>query len=253
MKLILLDVEHDRGQRQQLIEQMGVDMLPHSEEEALAIQRGEDMLRCFETNRPRDLRQLRCAATVDISLVKETRSARMQGDIRRSVADVIGKTELIIRGASPQDVIAYMMLLNGKHFQSTQNQELDVFNEIREVKNPHHSVAYYEVKTAPFRNRTFLSSLVWRQLSDQPPTFVWVVVPLKEHPSVRPIDEQHAVRAEGVRCARATLVGHETTRIEYVCWVDLMGHSPRCIVGQRTHLFVSIARTVLCPLRLHRL
>ena len=226
----LADSVHDRERRQQLIEQLGMDFQPYSETEAGAVLYGLKMLDDFATSGS-SVRELACAATVDTAVVQETRG-QARDLVGRGVAEVIGKTELTIRGASPQDVIAYLMLLDGRHFQSTINKEQEVCNEIREVKNPHHFVSYYEVKTAPFQNRTFLSSLVCQQLSDQPPTFVWVVAPLAEHPSVRPIDELHAVRAEGARCARLTLAAPNTTRIEYVCWVDLKGNFPKVPTAQ---------------------
>ena len=236
----LADSAHDRERRQQLIVQLGMDFQPYSETEAGEILYGLKMLDDFATSGS-TVRELACAATVDTAVVKETRG-QARGLVGRGVAEVIGKTELTIRGASPQDVIAYLMLLDGKHFQSTVNKAQEVRNEIREVKNPHHFVSYYEVKTAPFQNRTFLSSLVCQQLSDQPPTFVWVVVPLAEHPSVRPIDEQHAVRAEGARCARLTLAAPNTTRIEYVCWVDLKGNFPKVPTAQARESFPCLPR-----------
>ena len=149
----LADSAHDRERRQQLIEQLGRDFQPYCESEAGMIQYGLKMLDDFATSGS-SVRELTCAATVDTAVVKETRG-QARGLFGRGVAEVIGKTELTIRGASPQDVIAYLMLLDGRHFQSTINKEQEVCNEIREVKNPHHFVSHYEIKTEPLQTAPF--------------------------------------------------------------------------------------------------
>jgi hypothetical protein len=137
---------------------------------------------------------------------------------------MVGNTQLVIHGASPLDIIAYLMDVNGRHRQAQANPEVEIRLEVREVRNVHCTIVFSEFQTPPFRNRTFLQALVWKRLSDT--QYVWCASPVADHPSVAPSDESHAVRAEGTRVLRFTLVGDNVTSVEYACTLDLKGSFP---------------------------
>ena len=112
---------------------------------------------------------------------------------------LVGETRAVIR-TPPEHVLAYLMDLNGKHFRSKLNPNIVVRYEVREVKSVHHTVAFVEFKTQPFTNRTFLLSLVWRKLSDDPRTYAWVLL---------------------------TETGDGSTRLDYAVVVELKGRFPK--------------------------
>jgi len=95
-----------------------------------------------------------------------------------------------------------------------------------------HSIVFIELKTPPFKNRTWLTSMVCKRICDDPPTFLWVGVPLDTHPSIRPDDEHHAIRAEGSRCLRLTSIGPDLTRLEFCASLDLRGSLPQWLTDK---------------------
>jgi hypothetical protein len=140
--------------------------------------------------------------------------------------ELIGTAEAVVRGAGPKEIVAFLMAFNSRYFRSTLSADLDVRHDLLEVKNRHHTVIFLEFKTAPFANRTFLSMLVWKKLSNAPPTYIWVGVPVDRHAQIAPHEEAHAVRAKGSRCLRLTALANDVTRLEYACTLDLRGQLP---------------------------
>ncbi len=95
-----------------------------------------------------------------------------------------------------------------------------------------HVIVFIELKTPPFRNRTWLTSMVCKRICDDPQQFVWVGAPLDAHPSIRPEDEEHAIRADGMRCLRLTSLGTDQTRLEFACTLDLRGSFPQWLTNK---------------------
>ena len=105
---------------------------------------------------------------------------------------------------------------------------LHVHWELRDILNDHHRVTHVEMKTAPFKNRTFVNRLLWKKLSDAPPTYVWGALPLDAVAYALP-DSMHnsdSLRAENTRCVRFTDLDAKTTTVEYVFTLDLRGNFP---------------------------
>jgi hypothetical protein len=78
------------------------------------------------------------------------------------------------------------MHFNSKFYLSGLDPDIDVRWELLEVKNLHHSVCLLETKTAPFQNRTFLGALLWRKISDAPPTCIAIGMPIERHATLLP-------------------------------------------------------------------
>jgi hypothetical protein len=209
----LVDVEHDRETRKRMIAQMVADRHVYSDEEDSIIQRGLAMLEA-DSAQVGKVRQFKHGPTIDSSWTKLDKGSGL----------LVGNTQCVIRGAGPLDIIAYLMDLHGMHFRSTLDPETDVRDELREVRNSHHIVEFYEGKAAPFQNRTILSTLMWKQLSDA--QFVWCLSPIADHPTLTASDERDAVRAEGARVLRLTMIAQNVTRVEYACTLDLKGSFP---------------------------
>ena len=211
----LVDVEHDRETRKHMIAQMVADRHVYSDEEDSIIQRGLAMLEA-DSAQVGKVRQFKHGPTIDSSWTK-------------------------------LDIIAYLMDLDGMHFRSTLDPETDVRDELREARNSHHIVEFYEGKAAPFQNRTFLQAFVWKKLSDT--QFVWCNAPIADHPSVTPSDERGTVRAEAVRVLRFTVIAQNVTRVEYACTLDLKGHFPTWLINNLVipSLLHECARQALDP------
>jgi hypothetical protein len=208
----LADIEHDRETRADIIEQILAGGHLHSPEEDSKIQAMLAML-ATDSSQKRRARHLKHGATVESSWTKLDEDGVL-----------VGHSRLVIHGASPLDIIAYLMDADSNYIRSRFDPNVDVRHEVREVRNAHYSVIFDEVKAAPFQNRTFLQAFVWKKRSDA--TYVWCNYPIANHSTVQPSDESHAVRAEGLRCIRLTRLSHGATRLEYACSVDLKGRCP---------------------------
>jgi len=150
----LADVEHDRETRADMIAQMLAGGHLYSPEEDSKIQAMLAML-ATDSSQTRRARQLKHGATVESSWTKLDEDGLL-----------VGHTELVIHGASPSDIIAFLMDADSNYIRSRFDPHVDVHYGVREVRNAHYSVIFNEVKTAPFRNRTFLQAVVWKKLSD---------------------------------------------------------------------------------------
>ena len=143
---------------------------------------------------------------------------------------LLGMVEVLVRGATPELLSAYLLDANSHHMRSLLKPTIDVRTFVQEV-NERHTIVFYEKKLlgyeTVFRNRTFLNSLVAKKISTDPEPAVFVVasVPITSHPAVAP-DEKNLVRAEYIRCFKLTLVGPALTKLNYTCWIDLKGHFP---------------------------
>ena len=209
----LVDLEHDQETRRDIILRMVSQEHLYDDDEDSMIQRGLAIL-AADSAQTGSVPQSKHGPTVDASWTKLDEGSGL----------LVGYTTLVLRGAGPLDIIAYLMDLNGRHFRSTLDPKTDVRDELREVRNLHHIVEFYEGKAAPFKNRTFLNTLMWKQLSDA--QFVWCLSPIADHPTVTPHDERDAVRAEGARVLRLTMIAQNVTRVEYACTLDLKGSCP---------------------------
>ena len=141
---------------------------------------------------------------------------------------VIGATEGVIEGASPLEIMAFLMLVDSCFFQSRSNinAALDVRLDLLEHINDHHAVVFVEKAAAPFDNRTFLNAMVVKELSEDGTQFLFSTAPIASHPRIRPEDERHAVRGEAMRFWRVTRLTSSQTYIEYAACLDLKGSFP---------------------------
>jgi hypothetical protein len=203
-----VDVAHDRETRRDFIGKLTSHEQSYNTVESQSIASGVAFIEIFSS-----------------SLSSEAGSqARWKFDANSN--RLICYTEGIVRGASPEDVIAYLMDIESRFIQADQNRDVMVRFEILEKVNDHHNAIFTEVKTAPFTNRTFVNSLICRKILDDPPTWAWVAIPVPGHARVRPEDERGTVRAEVFRSVRVTAMSDNECRMEYACWLDLRGNFP---------------------------
>jgi hypothetical protein len=184
--------------------------------------------------------------------------------IRKSSASqrLVGSCEAMIRGATPQvkprptpflvsallrvclcapqDITAFLMDFNSKYNEDPAHVDPKVYTrwETTEVKNDHHRVTYCEVRMTPFRSRYFLNSLLWKKVSDSPPTFIWVAVPLASHPSIA--TDGDTVCAAVTRCLRMTALTDQVTHVEYASSMHLGRFTDKFLLPTLTMLPYSL-------------
>jgi hypothetical protein len=67
----------------------------------------------------------------------------------------------------------------------------DIRDEVLEDVNGHRIVIFNEMRIAPFANRTWLNMGVWKRVSDEPRTYIWVLVPIQNHKDLHPEVSAH--------------------------------------------------------------
>jgi hypothetical protein len=210
----LNDARDDGAWRAATVQEMREGEHSYTPEETALIATGLALLGTFGAGNGK-ARSMRRSKTVELAETKHDEKSGL----------LIGHVEAEVR-ASPEQVVAFLMHIDSKFFRSILNPERDERQEVLEVKSPHHAVAFFEKKPAPFQNRTFLNVLLWEKVCDTPLTYVWVTVPIEHHVKISREDEAHAIRAEAMRCVRATQTAPGVTRIEYACSLDMKGHFP---------------------------
>jgi hypothetical protein len=231
----LNDVEDDADWRNAMVEEMRKGGHLYTEEEAALIAHGAAQLDAFAKGEGK-VRSLKHSKTVKVARVRHN----------ETTGQIVGEVECVIHGASPHELVAYLMHFDSKINKSLLSSEVDVRHETLEVLNLHHTVVFSEMKTAPLGNRTFMGAMLWQKVSDAPVTYIWVFIPIKDHPKVPIEQEAHAVRGEVARCVQLTYISDELTSMRYLCTADLKGHLPRWFVDQ-----VALPQLMHLPYRLN--
>jgi hypothetical protein len=162
---------------------------------------------------------LPCSATTRRSETKYDEATRL----------LFGFVEIEIR-TTPLEFIAYTLNLDSRFLQSTYAADADVvFSKLLETVNPHHRIRLNRYKARGVSDRTFLYSIIAKQLAEEPPTFFVAVVPIPSHANVDQKDEAGAVRAEAYRSFRLTELALGVTKLEYCCSLDLKGWVPQIV------------------------
>ncbi len=167
----LNNVEDDAEWRDAMVDQMRQGEQLYSAEETALIAEGAAQLDAFAKGEGK-VRSLKYSKTVKMAQVRYD----------ETTGRIVGEVECAIHGASPDELVAYLMHFESKINKSQLNSEVDVRYEILEMKSFRHVVAFSEMKTAPLRNRTFMGAMLWQKVSDAPLTYIWVLIPIKDHP-----------------------------------------------------------------------
>jgi hypothetical protein len=235
-RLGLADFAHDGAWRDEMVHEMRKGGQSYSEEEARHFAEATDML---------DILAQGNGKVVPMKHAKTVQVARTKYDKRTH--RLVGEVQLLVP-TSPEQVVAFLMNFDSKFHLSGLDRDIDVRFEVLEVKSPHHIVWLVEKKTAPgLQNRTFLGALLWRKISDTPPAFVVVTMPVECHAKLLPQDEAHAVRGEVRRVFQITCTADGGAQVKYACSLDLNGHVPQAIVNA-----VAIPQLMVAPYTLQR-
>jgi len=231
----LADVAHDEQWRREWIGKLSANPQVYVEAEDATIAEGTALFASFAkaAGAPKEVKFLR--AVLKAQTKHDTETGR-----------TVGMATCTVR-ASPEDISAWLMHLGSKILKSYADPAVDVRAEMLEDVNDHHRIGYYEAKSPPLRNRTFLSCLVLKRISDDPLVYVWVAAPIEKHKRITHHDERHAVRASGIRCCRMTRVAENDTLLEYACTLDLNGQVPAFITNS-----VAIPNLMVLPYKIQR-
>ena len=214
------DIALDVVQREEAIDAIAADQV-HTVVEDDGIDRGIAIFAQYD-NSSAPVTQLKRSVTITRSETKLDEAGRL----------LLGRAEAEVP-AEPKEIIAYSLNYDGRHIQSDQDQAVDVRVETVAKLNDHHVIIFNRKKLGSgLRDRTFLNAVIAKKVAETPPTYVLVVVPLKQHPKITPKDEAGAVRAESFRSYRFTEVSPGRTKIEYCCSLSLNGWVPQLVTNK---------------------
>ena len=129
--------------------------------------------------------------------------------------------EFVCRAAA-YDIVAYNLNFDSRHLHSTRNPHVDRLDATLEIVNDHHTVIFSRKKMPGWhRERTFLSSIIAKQVVEDPPTFVVGAVPIASHERLAEMDETSAVRAEIWRSSTVTELSPGRSRVTFVSSLNL--------------------------------
>ncbi len=208
------DVAYDTIMRRRRIQRMATEEQTCTVEEMGMIERCLALFDAFDLSSGA-AEELKHASTMEFAQTKRD----------QTTGKLVGRSRAVIHGASPEDLVAYTMeYYDSRHMLSYWDPHVDVRNEMLEIVNEHHIVGYYENHTPGLLNRTFLNSIIWKQLSSEPLVCIVCGMPIDHHFQIGPADEEHALRGESMRRYRFTALRPDVTLFEYATWLDPKGH-----------------------------
>ena len=217
----LADVEHDAKQREDRIAAMDSTAgREYNLLEANLLKKGADMFAGFEAS-DASAKQLTHSPLVTCSETK----------IDEATGLLLGRAVVLIR-ATPQEMVAHVLNYESHFNKSITDQTIYVRSEVVEHVNAYHTIIFHRIKATGASDRTFLTSIVAKKVEDDPPTYLVVSLPIRQHDKITPKDEKGAVRAESHRAFKLTEVAEGITKLEYACSLNLRGSIPQAITNK---------------------
>jgi hypothetical protein len=216
------DVEHDTKQREDRIAAMdsAAGRAFHMPEAEL-LKTGADMFAAFEASSA-GAKQLTHSGTVMYSETKLDEETHL----------LFGRAAAMVR-ATPQAIAAHVLNFDSRFNQSITDPTVWLRSEVVAHVNAHHMITFSRIKLgAGVSDRTFLSSIVAKSVSDDPPTCMVVGLPIAQHDKITAKDEKGAVRAENRRAFKLIEVAAGITKLEYAFSLNLRGSIPHTIANK---------------------
>jgi hypothetical protein len=205
------------------------------------------LFKLFESSTPSTTRLIRPKTFTRFETKQDAATGRL-----------LGFAELQVRAAL-LDIVAFMLDADSNYVQSLNAADPNVVrSEVLEKVGPHHTIvfqrfkssaakafakAFAHFKTPGISDRTFLNSLIAKQVADCPLTYVVAIVPIPCHDKVDRMDNVGAVRAELCRSFRCTEVEPGVTNVEYCVSLDMKGLLPQVVNA------VAVRRQMRIPAR----
>jgi hypothetical protein len=220
LKLWLSQGSHDIQNRQQRVEQLAQSDVARTAEDEDFLDTGLALLSSYATLRGKKT-MMRQRSTV----------RKYEATYDDDSSHLVGMAEVDVRGATPWEVAAFILNADSYFLVASEDPKVDVYSKIMHI-NPFHTVTFYEMKSTPFKNRTFLNSIVLKKLSleEEPLALLIAAVPIPSHPAIQ-VDERHAVRAEVLRSFKIEFVEDNVTRLTFATTLDLKGNIPTFFVN----------------------
>jgi hypothetical protein len=216
----LADVTHDTALRQETTDAIepASDQVYTTAEGAL-IDSGTAIFADYDASSA-PVTKMKCSAIMARSETKLDAAGRL----------LLGRAEVEIP-ASPQEIVAYILNYDGRHI-GKNDPTFDIRSEMVARVNAHHTIVFNRKKLGSgLSDRTFLNSLIAKKVSENPTTYLMVVVPIPQHTKITPKDEAGAVRAENFRIFRFAEVAPGRSKTDFVCSLDLHGLVPRRVTN----------------------
>jgi hypothetical protein len=213
------DVMHDAKGREDRIAEMALSSGgSYSSMEKDAIEKSTALFGLFERRSASSI-QRKHAATITLSETNQDPVTRQ----------LFGHVKAEIR-ADSLDLVAFILNDDSRFMRSLDAADAAcVRSEVVATVNPHHRVVFTRFKAPGLSDRTFLTSLVSKQVAVDPPTYVVAVTPIPSHENILPKDEAGAVRAECYKSFRCTEVAPGLTELDYFVALHLNGWVPQII------------------------
>ena len=217
------DADNDRTCRRAMVEAMtGCEQL-YTDDETRALGEGMSLFAAVRSGEGK-ARALKHRSTIDFA---RTRQDKLSGLL-------IGEAQALVRGAAPEDIVAFLMHFDSRHFTNAKpvNGLIATTTALLEKRNLHHIVTLAEYRRPPFKARVFVNSVIWQKISDSPRPLAYIVIGVPSDHHLAPTQEPRSLRAEGRRAFKLTQVGERVTQVEYACSVDLKGIVPHWATEQ---------------------
>jgi hypothetical protein len=211
------DVVCDTARRNDRIAAM--PLAQYSTAETEAIEQCKGMLALFEGH-DAGTTQLKHSATITRLETKLDAAGRL----------LLGRAEAQFR-ADPRDIAAFFLNLDSRFMALLDASNPNMVRFESTSVNAHHTIAFGRYSGPGVSDRTFLMSVIAKQLAAEPLTYAVAVVPIPRHDIVSAKDEAHAVRAEVYRSYKLTKEAPGVTKLEYSCSIDLKGWVPQIVTN----------------------
>ena len=143
-----------------------------------------------------------------------------------------GRAAAMVR-TTPQEIVAICLDSVDSHFnRSTVDPTVFIRAEVVEHVNAHHTIIYNRCKAPGISDRTFLNSIVAKNVEEDPITYMIVALPIAQHEKITRKDEKGVVRGENCRAFKLTEVATGITKMEYACSLNLGGSIPQAITNK---------------------
>ena len=202
--VFLANLNHDKAQRRERIGKLALAASQvYSTTEKEAIERCLAMCALFEHSSGR-VTQLSGSKLLTRLETKYDEGTRL----------LFGRAECEVR-AAVRDVLAFYVNIDSRHMSVDISGDPAIARwEFLEEVNGHHMVSFLRGRAPGVTDRTFLSSLIAKQIAEDPPSFLVAVVPLASHVKINRKDEAGAIRAEVCRSFRLIETSPGLTKLE---------------------------------------
>ena len=171
------------------------------------------------------------SSTGATELKHSVRISRLETKQDAATGLLLGRAAAVIR-APLLEIVAHVLNADGRFVASLNAADRNlVRSEVLAIATAHHTVVFNRFKARGLADRTFLNSIIAKEVSKDPLIYVVAVVPIPSHEKIDRKDEAGAIRGENTRSFKLTAVAPDVTELEYCCSINLRGFFPQSITN----------------------